>query len=205
MARRKGGKQGPGEVVTKGGQVLQVDAEDVEAVAGRSWYGHPSPETGRVYWATPAPAAAGGEGGEGWTYLGQFVLGLHGKGSPEARRAEAGGKGELQAHGRSLVLHLDGDLANAQKGNLRAIRLGTAMHRREVPKRDGVSSSRFIGVSQLVRKGDATGKWVAKITTGYESVYLGLRGSEEEAAELYDEAALQIHGPAARTNFPQED
>ena len=103
-----------------------------------------------------------------------------------------------------MVLHRDGDFRNATKANLRVIKRGTSQHRREIPKRGGLSMSQFIGVSQVLRKGEPTGRWIAKIVEDYETTYLGVRGDEEEAALLYDAAAVQIHGREARTNFPQE-
>ena len=82
--------------------------------------------------------------------------------------------------------------------------LGTAMHRREVPKRGGVGQSKYIGVNGLVRDGEATGRWVSKIVLGGETQHLGTYDDEEEAAEAYDRAAAQAHGEWARLNWPEE-
>ena len=88
--------------------------------------------------------------------------------------------------------------------NLAVIGLGTAMHRREVPKRGGVGESKYIGVNAIVKAGEATGSWVSKIVLGGVSQHLGTFASEEEAAEAYDRAAAQAHGEGARLNWPEE-
>ncbi|KAK9827231.1 hypothetical protein WJX74_011066 [Apatococcus lobatus] len=58
-------------------------------------------------------------------------------------------------------------------------------------------STRFRGVY----KNRHDGKWRAEITSGRRKKSLGLYGSEEEAAQAYDRAALSLRGPGAFTNF----
>ena len=186
-------KAGPVRVAVLGGELV-VDAVDAAAVEVRKWYPHPMgsgrDEAGRpkarrglplVYWGTP------GKDGRP-VFLGELVCGLQGK-----------EVGEKQA-----VLHRNGDLADGRRKNLVVIGLGTAMHRREVPKRGGVGESQYIGVNAIVKDGEATGRWVSKIVLGGVSQHLGTFASEEEAAEAYDRAAAQAHGEWARLNWPEE-
>lgn len=175
------------EVQLADGVVLKVDAEAAEAVRGLVWRPHRVAETGLTYWAARRP-----EGGE--VFLGVFVAGLGGQ---EVKPGQ-------------LVVHLNGDLADARRENLLVAFRGLAMQRRVVPKRGGASVSRYIGVNQVLRKGEPTGKWMAKIRLWNPqervsgTVYLRSWDSEEEAAEVYDAAAVQIHGEAARVNFPEQ-
>jgi hypothetical protein len=61
-----------------------------------------------------------------------------------------------------------------------------------------VGTSRYKGVS-WDRK---MGCWRAQITVRRKMRYLGLFGSEEDAARAYDEAALETWGEYARLNLP---
>lgn len=162
------------------GGELQVDAEDQAAVAEHRWHAHRLPAVGLTYWAA---WVAGVE-----TYLGTFVLGLHGQ-AVQAKQA---------------VLYRNGDLGDGRKANLLVIGLGTAMHRRAVPKRGGLSVSGYLGVSQVIKRGEETGRWLAKIREGGATIYLGIHRDEVLAALAYDRAARQMHGEQARTNFPVE-
>jgi hypothetical protein len=62
-------------------------------------------------------------------------------------------------------------------------------------KRQRHSSSPFRGVRQ--QKG---GRWSATITVDYEAKYLGTFDSAEQAAAVYDRAALEMRGEFARLN-----
>jgi AP2 domain len=58
---------------------------------------------------------------------------------------------------------------------------------------------RFKGVTQTRQ-----GKWKARIRYGGGRHYLGIFGSEEDAARAYDEAALIHHREFARLNLPRD-
>lgn len=159
---------------------LRVDPEDAEAVAGHRWHAHELRSLGLTYWAAQVEGVV--------TYLGAFILGLHGQG---VKKDQA-------------VLYRNGDLSDGRKANLVVIGLGTAMHRRAVPKRGGLSVSGYLGVSQVIKRGEETGRWLAKIREGGATIYLGIHRDEVLAALAYDRAARQMHGEQARTNFPVE-
>jgi hypothetical protein len=46
------------------------------------------------------------------------------------------------------------------------------------------------------------GTWFASIKNGGIPRYLGTFKTQESAARAYDEAALSMHGPKAKLNFP---
>jgi len=89
----------------------------------------------------------------------------------------------------TLVDHEDGDGLNNQRANLRFAT--TAQNALNQPAR---SRSGYKGV----RWAQDTGKWRAVIS-------LGSFATPEEAARVYDAAALIHHGEFARLNFPQGD
>lgn len=167
--------------ISADGSSILVDSEDFDAVSARCWYAQPD-GVGLVWWATKDYKS----GNEATVYLGQFVLARHGRIlKPE-----------------EVILHVDGDHANAQMSNLRVLVRGTANHRRSVPKRGGISSTDYIGVSQVIRRGEPTGFFLAKISDNYSTVNLGIWPSDDVAARAYDRAAKRMHGEFARLNFP---
>lgn len=69
---------------------------------------------------------------------------------------------------------------------------------------DWLAARIAIGVGLAVALGAAIGiavghKWMARIQT----VYIGLFGTEEDAAMAYDQEAIRRFGAFARTNFPR--
>jgi len=191
MAKAKGQgtrtKPAIGEIPLPGGAVLKVDDEDAAVVGAVHWRPHKVAQTGLTYWAART------EGAE--TYLGAFVMGLH----------------EVVLKPGQLVIHLNGDLADGRRANLVVAGWGLAMQRRVVKKRGGASQSAYIGVNAVMKKGFPTGRWMAKVrvfdpaTRESKTHYLKCWDSEEEAAEVYDHAVHQIHGPQARMNFPEDE
>jgi len=188
-AQGKGPSRKPavGEIALPGGTVLKVDGDDAAVVGALRWRPHTVAKTGLTYWAARTKA--------GVTYLGAFVMGLHG----------------VVLKPGQLVIHLNGDLADARRENLVVAGWGLAMQRRVVKKRGGVSQSRYIGVNAVLKKGEPTGKWMAKVrafnpeTRESRTTYLKCWDSEEEAADAYDLAVYQIQGPRARMNFPEDE
>lgn len=83
--------------------------------------------------------------------------------------------------------------------NCRWVSMSVQMHNRG--KRKG-SSSKYLGVSFTKR----VKKWRAVIKTPGASkhTYLGEYATEEKAARVYDKAALEIYGPTANINFPDD-
>ncbi len=96
------------------------------------------------------------------------------------------------------VDHRDCNGLNNQKHNLRyATRSGNAANM--IMRRDNKSG--FKGV-YLAKRNQ---KWAANITTKGKQLWLGYFETAEEAARIFDKAALKYHGEFARTNFPKED
>ncbi|KAH9253594.1 hypothetical protein BASA81_008430 [Batrachochytrium salamandrivorans] len=65
------------------------------------------------------------------------------------------------------------------------------------PKRSGVKSSDFRGVSKCAKDG----RWQSRIRVGKKVKYLGRFKTEIDAAKKYDEAALALHGKRSTLNF----
>lgn len=92
------------------------------------------------------------------------------------------------------VDHINGDRLDNTRANLRYVT--HANNARNTAKREG-TSSRFKGVVWRKDKGC----WTAQIAVGGRQRHLGYFRGEEAAARAYDEAALEMHGEYARTNF----
>lgn len=60
------------------------------------------------------------------------------------------------------------------------------------------SSSKYLGVAKHTQNGN----WMAGITKGGVTIYLGVFDDEQTAARAYDVAAREMHGQFARLNFP---
>ncbi len=89
--------------------------------------------------------------------------------------------------------HQDGDGLNNQRFNLRkCTRSQNSMNQHKT-----YGSSQYKGVSLY----KPTGKWRAEIMKDGKSHYLGAHALEDEAARVYDEAAKELFGEFANTNF----
>ncbi len=94
------------------------------------------------------------------------------------------------------VDHIDGDGLNNQRSNLRvATRSQNAMNCR---KRN-MASSAFKGVSRCPRA--VIRPWLARVTAGYRTEFIGSFELETDAACAYDAAAKLEHGEFARLNL----
>ncbi len=93
------------------------------------------------------------------------------------------------------VDHVDGNGLNNTRRNLRS-----ASHRNNIrnAKKRSNTSSRFKGVSWDRSKR----RWYAYINDGSKMKYLGRYRTEEAAAKVYDEAAVELFGEYARLNLP---
>ena len=94
--------------------------------------------------------------------------------------------------------HIDGDSSNNAIENLRAC---TQSQNGGNSKPTNNASSPYKGVGWH----SAAKKWEAYITSDTKKKkYLGVYGSEEEAAKAYDRAAVERWGCFAKVNFPNE-
>jgi hypothetical protein len=95
-----------------------------------------------------------------------------------------------------VVDHIDGNGLNNCRGNLRVCTpQQNTFNSRPRPKK-----SKFKGV----RYDAETGKWIAEITHNGIKYHLGTFATEVEAARAYDRKAVELQGPYARLNFPEE-
>jgi hypothetical protein len=92
--------------------------------------------------------------------------------------------------------HKDGNGLNNTRDNLRIA--SHTLNMQNSKSRSG-STSRYKGVSWNTQRG----KWVAQIRYDGRTRFLGYYTYEDEAARVYDEAALIGHGESARLNFPR--
>ena len=90
-----------------------------------------------------------------------------------------------------FIDHIDNDKTNNKIHNLRAASV-TENNRNVVPK-----SSGYKGVSLY----KPTGKYHAQITVDRCRKHLGYFDTAEDAANVYDQAAIKYHGEFARTNL----
>lgn len=95
------------------------------------------------------------------------------------------------------VDHRDGDGRNNCRSNLRA---GTHTQNQRNMKKHFDGSSAFKGVYWVER----AKKWQVQIWVNGASLYLGLFVSAEEAAHVYDNAAIKYYKEFACLNFPRE-
>jgi hypothetical protein len=96
-----------------------------------------------------------------------------------------------------VVDHRNGNTLDNRRANLRLATKRQNTCNMRVNKEG--CSSRFRGVSW----NKCAKKWQARISFEMKRIYLGLYGTEVEAAKAYDEAAKIYNGEFARLNFPE--
>lgn len=96
--------------------------------------------------------------------------------------------------GRPGLDHKDRNGLNNTKVNLRVAT--ESQNRVNAGKRQQVTSSRFKGVSLDKR----SGRWTAYVRISGKRRHLGCFAEEEEAARVYDDAAVRCFGEFAATN-----
>ena len=91
--------------------------------------------------------------------------------------------------------HIDGDGLNNRRANLREAPQSVILQRGRLRKNNRTG---YRGVCVHGK----TGKFRATISRDGTQVHLGCFDSSEEAAQVYDAASINYHGPLARLNFP---
>lgn len=91
--------------------------------------------------------------------------------------------------------HINHDTYDNRRGNLRLANSSQSIANRRCLSTKG--SSRYKGVSFDKKRG----RWCGRIAYGPMRVRLGYFDTEDEAANVYDQWALQLHGEFAYLNF----
>lgn len=102
----------------------------------------------------------------------------------------------MEAPAGLQVDHINGNRLDNRRANLR---LCTAAQNRCNAGLRAVNKSGFKGVSRH----SSNRVWVANVQAGGVAHYIGSYADKVEAARAYDAAALRLHGPFARLNFPE--
>jgi hypothetical protein len=97
-----------------------------------------------------------------------------------------------------FVDHVNGDILDNRRSNLRvATKHQNLLNRRGARN----SSSKYAGVAfDLSRE-----RWMAYINFDHRRYYLGRYESEIEAAWMYDQWALELHGDFVRLNLEYQE
>lgn len=100
----------------------------------------------------------------------------------------------MNPHDGTLVDHADGDGLNCTRANMRLA------SQAENTRNRGRNINNTSGFKGVYWRGER-GKWYAKIMVNGKFVYLGSSSRLEDAARIYDVAAIKYFGEFAKTNF----
>lgn len=137
---------------------------------------------------------------EDFEFLSQWSWCYNGKYAVKMTRLSDGSRATIYMHrliapppkGRE-VDHIDGDKLNNKRGNLRACTTAENQRNRPAPRHN---TSGYKGVYWDVSKS----KWRAQIKVGGKNAHIRYSANKEEAALIYNEAALKYHGEFAYQN-----
>lgn len=160
-----------GVIPLAGGYIAIVDEADEKEVASHQWAIH------RGSTSITAYAATRGES-HSTLLMHKHIMG----------KAPAG----LE------VDHINGNGLDNRRSNLRFVTSGVNKHN-SPPRRNALSPYKGV-IARRNRHGAITG-WMARIRKDDVKYHLGTFRTEEEAARIYDAAALRLYGPLARINF----
>lgn len=107
--------------------------------------------------------------------LPRWILGIHGKNQDDN------------------VFHIDRNLLNNRRSNLKIVGKAQCQHAQVIPKNN---TSGFKGVTFH----KSSQKWMARIHLDNKPIYLGLHPTREDAAVVYNEKALELFGEFANLN-----
>lgn len=161
-------------VVLTRGKVALIDLEDATLVGAHTWHAYQNRDGS---WYARANNPAGSRPAS--IRLHRVIMGL--------------------GPGRSPVVdHVNGDGLDNRKRNLRiASPSENGMNR-------GATRANASGYKGIYLHGQ-TGKWRPEIKAGEKRIRnLGLYHSPEDAAQAYDQAAIELHGEFAVLNFPAD-
>lgn len=159
------------------GQVAIVDAEDYNYLMQWKWH------------ATHYPNDTNADRGS--YYLAARSEYIHGKKVNITMHRQLM---SLEKGDKRVVDHINGmPLDNRRSCNLQIISIAENSHKQKLSKR---STSGYRGVT--FRK--TSSKWIARIGVLYKRIALGEFSTAEEAAEAYNEAALEYYGEYTQLN-----
>lgn len=142
---------------------------------------------------------------EDYEYLNQWswYYGAGRKGNGYAVRTIGMGKDKRMLYMHRVIMgnpknqqvdHRDINHMNNQKYNLRISTNAQNNQNKNKPKNNTSGLKGAYWHTQVKR-------WMSRIQVNGQDVYIGLFDTKEEAAYIYDQFALQLHGEFARTNF----
>lgn len=123
-----------------------------------------------------------------------------------AARKDGDGKTVLMHHqvlGRPPIGletdHINGNGLDNRRTNLRFV-TGGVNKQNTPPRRWALSPYKGVIARRAAKSKEIVG-WMARIRKDNQKYHLGTFPTQEEAARTYDQAALRLYGPQARTNF----